>query len=274
MNTQSNLNNPTVNSYQTPSVNQPSTMNSMNQPSTMGMNSSLNQPSTMGMNSSLNQPSTMGMNSMNQPSTMGMNSMNQTSTTAVPLSTGAVPYSSATTGYGAPSTIVTPTGATFASGDTAPPSSLKGNITSMMGKMQHNPEKQHAGNAMVASSKEAKAARFEAKAVEWERKGNVTKAQKNRGKAAMLRQKAIAKLNQPCVTAYPPGVKNDKAARCELKALEYEKKGNLAKAQRNREKAYRIREKHGIAHPVGTTLPATTTSTNSTMIQPAPLPTN
>lgn len=105
--------------------------------------------------------------------------MNTQSTTAVPLSTGTVPITSAP---GAPSTIVTPTGATFATGDTAAPSSLKGNITSMMGKMQHNPEKQHAGNAMVASSKEAKAARFESKALDWERKGNVAKAQKNRGK--------------------------------------------------------------------------------------------
>lgn len=218
-------------------------------------------------------------------------------TTAVPVTTGAVPY---TTNIGAPSTIVTPTGTTFASGETAPPSALKGNITAMMGKMQHDPNKQHAGNAMVASSKEAKAARFEAKAIEWERKGNITKAQKNRGKvkrtpsrtsllarshsfilsllsqpfansflqAALLRQKAIAKLNQPCVTAYPPGVKNDKAARCDLKALEYEKKGNLAKAQKNRERAYKIREKHGIAHPVGTVRPATTTTMPAS--QPVP----
>eukprot|EP00026_Physarum_polycephalum_P016641 Phypoly_transcript_17598.p1 GENE.Phypoly_transcript_17598~~Phypoly_transcript_17598.p1 ORF type:complete len:223 (+),score=61.80 Phypoly_transcript_17598:78-746(+) len=196
---------------------------------------------------------------MNQPGMM--NTQPGMSTTAMPLNTGAVPYTSTP---GAPSTIVTPTGTTFANGDTAAPSALKGNITSMMGKMQHNPDKQHAGNAMVASSKEAKAARFEAKAIEWERKGNVTKAQKNRGKAALLRQKAIAKLNQPTVMAYPPGVKNDKAARCELKALEYEKKGNLAKAQRNREKAYRIREKHGIAHPVGTMPPANYSSTNAT----------
>lgn len=71
--------------------------------------------------------------------------------------------------------------------------------------------------------------------------------------AARYRQAAIAKLNQPIKSvAVPIGQKNDKAARCEAKALEYEKRGNLAKAQRNREKAYRIREKHGIPHPVGT----------------------
>ena len=193
--------------------------------------------------------------------------MNTHQTTAVPLSTGTVPISNP----GAASTIVTPTGATFASGDTAAPSSLKGNFTSMMGKMQHNPEKQHAGNAMVASSKEAKAAKFEAKALDWERKGNVAKAQKNRGKAALLRQKAIAKLNAPVTTALPPGMKNDKAARCEVKALEYEKRGNLAKAQRNRERAYRIREKHGIAHPVGTVRPATYVAPTPAA---APLPTH
>lgn len=97
--------------------------------------------------------------------------------TAMPLNSGAVPLN---TSY--PTTVVTPTGATFNNGETAAPSALKGNITSFVGKLQHNPEKEHTGNAMVASSKEAKAARFEQKALDWERKGNVAKAQKNRGK--------------------------------------------------------------------------------------------
>lgn len=87
----------------------------------------------------------------------------------------------------------------------------------------------------------------------------------------MLRQKAIAKLNAPVTTPLPAGMKNDKAARCEVKALEYEKKGNLAKAQKNRERAYRIREKHGLAHPVGTSRPANYVATTPSA---APLPTH
>jgi hypothetical protein len=88
--------------------------------------------------------------------------------------------------------------------------------------------------------------------------------------AIRYRQKAAAKLAQPLTsaqTARPigsvgqtgvsPALKSDKAARCEAKALEYERKGNLAKAQRNREKAWRIREKHSIPHPVGAQHPST-----------------
>lgn len=158
---------------------------------------------------------------------------------------------------------------------------LKGNITSMMGKLQHNPQKEQDGNIMVANASEQKAARFETKALEWDRKGNTAKAQKNREKAARYRQKAIAKMNQPLKsagTARPigsvgttpgnPALKSDKAARCEAKALEYERKGNLAKAQKNRERAWRIREKNGIPHPVGAVPPlgysSTTTSYSST----------
>ena len=180
--------------------------------------------------------------------------MNNQYNTATPLNAGAVPYQ----------TTVTPTGTTFNTGEHAAPSALKGNITAMMGKIQHDPVKEHHGNAMVASSKEAKAARFEAKALEWERKGNMNKAQKNRGKAATYRQRAIAKLNQP-TTAVPMVNRHDKAARCEAKALEYEKKGNLAKAQRNRERAYRIRQRHNIPHPVGTVPPMTTTTTTTVL---------
>lgn len=87
--------------------------------------------------------------------------------------------------------------------------------------------------------------------------------------AIRYRQKAIAKMNQPLksantarpigtvggVSGVTPALKSDKAARCEAKALEYERKGNLAKAQRNREKAWRIREKNAIPHPVGTVPP-------------------
>lgn len=163
-----------------------------------------------------------------------------------------------------------------------PPSAIKGNITSMVGKMTHNPTKEHDGNIMVANSREQKAARFETKAIEWDRKGNAAKATKNREKALLYRNKAVTKMNQPLTaTPKPVGVKNDKAARCEVKALEYERKGNVAKAQQQREKvtspsnpipyspfslvlllifylqAYRIRTKHNIAHPVGTIPPTT-----------------
>lgn len=66
-----------------------------------------------------------------------------------------------------------------------------------------------------------------------------------------------------------PTLKSDKAARCEAKALEYERKGNLAKAQRNRERAWRIREKHAIPHPVGAQHPSTYTAYTHTMTTPA-----
>lgn len=67
-----------------------------------------------------------------------------------------------------------------------PPSALKGNMTSMMGKMTHNPTKEHDGNIMIANAAEQKAARFETKALEWESKGNTAKAQKNREKVRDL----------------------------------------------------------------------------------------
>lgn len=114
---------------------------------------------------------------------------------AQPLAGGAVPLANT---YGQPVTVVTPTGATFAGGQTANPSALKGNITSMVGKMQHDPVKQHAGNAMVASSREAKAARFEAKALEWERKGNLAKAQKNRGKVLSHSTRCLLHIHLTC----------------------------------------------------------------------------
>lgn len=65
-----------------------------------------------------------------------------------------------------------------------------------------------------------------------------------------------------------PALKSDKAARCEAKALEYERKGNLSKAQRNRERAWRIREKHAIPHPVGAQHPSTYSSYTQTMTHP------
>jgi tetratricopeptide (TPR) repeat protein len=152
---------------------------------------------------------------------------------------------------------------------TAQPSAIKGNVTAILGKLQHNPEKQQSGNAMIASSYEQKAGRFETKALDWERQGNMAKAAKNRGKAANYRQKATAKLSEPLTAPAPVSQKRDKAARCEAKALNYEKQGNLAKAQKNREKAYRIREKHNIPHPIGTLPPATyTSSTTSTYAGP------
>ncbi len=63
-----------------------------------------------------------------------------------------------------------------------PPSMIKGNINSMMGKFTHNPQKQMDGNIMIANSREQKAAKCETKALEWERKGNANKSQKNREK--------------------------------------------------------------------------------------------
>eukprot|EP00026_Physarum_polycephalum_P012414 Phypoly_transcript_12718.p1 GENE.Phypoly_transcript_12718~~Phypoly_transcript_12718.p1 ORF type:complete len:238 (+),score=69.13 Phypoly_transcript_12718:319-1032(+) len=160
-------------------------------------------------------------------------------------------------------------GATQAGDPAHPPSAIKGNITAMMGKMQHNPTKEQNGNIMISNAAEQKAAKFETKALQWESKGNTVKAQKNREKAARYRQKAAAKLAQPLSsaqtakpigavgTAGPSPLKSDKAARCEAKALEYERKGNLAKAQKNRERAWRIREKNSIPHPVGAQHPST-----------------
>ena len=57
--------------------------------------------------------------------------------------------------------------------------------------------------------------------------------------------------------AVNPALKGDKAARFEAKALQYERNGNTAKAQRARERAWRIREKHAIAHPAGIRHPNT-----------------
>ena len=71
-----------------------------------------------------------------------------------------------------------------------------------------------------------------------------------------------------------PALKSDKAARCEAKALEYERKGNLAKAQKNREKAWRIREKHSIPHPVGASHPSTFAGYTQYMTSVPVAPTN
>lgn len=90
---------------------------------------------------------------------------------AVPLNT--VPHTYPTTSTLHSNTVGDPS---------HPPSAIKGNITSMVGKMTHNPQKEQDGNIMVANASEQKAARFEAKALQWEQKGNATKAQKNREK--------------------------------------------------------------------------------------------
>eukprot|EP01110_Echinostelium_bisporum_P000679 TRINITY_DN1167_c0_g1_i1.p1 TRINITY_DN1167_c0_g1~~TRINITY_DN1167_c0_g1_i1.p1 ORF type:complete len:189 (-),score=106.66 TRINITY_DN1167_c0_g1_i1:88-654(-) len=183
-----------------------------------------------------------------------------------PVSAASYPVTTPVTTSVTPQATVLPSGETITN-----PSSIKGNITAMVGKMSHNPEKEVAGNTMVAGAKEQKAARFEAKALEWERKGNVQKAQKNREKAAKFRQAAMTKLTKPVQSvgvATAPGQKADKAARCDAKALEYERKGNMAKAQKNRERAYKIRSKHGITHPVGT---VPMTSYGTTTMAPAPI---
>ena len=57
----------------------------------------------------------------------------------------------------------------------------------------------------------------------------------------------------------------DKASRFEARALEYERKGNHAKAQRNRERAWRTREKHSVAHPAGSRHPNTYPNYNQQM---------
>ena len=62
-----------------------------------------------------------------------------------------------------------------------------------------------------------------------------------------------------------PALRGDKAARFEARALEYERKGNHAKAQRNRERAWRTREKHSIAHPAGSRHPNTYPNYNQQM---------
>jgi len=122
-----------------------------------------------------------------------------------------------------------------------------------MGKITHNPEKQQAGNAMIACRKEEKANFFEQKAVEWERKGNMNKAQKNREKAASYRHKAQVKLNMPLTTPVnKTAVKTDKAARYDSKALDCERRGDMQGAQKCREKAYQLRQKHGLSQPIGT----------------------
>ena len=62
-----------------------------------------------------------------------------------------------------------------------------------------------------------------------------------------------------------PTLYNNKAARFEARALEYERKGNHAKAQRNRERAWKTREKHSIAHPAGSRHPNTYPNYNQQM---------
>lgn len=139
-------------------------------------------------------------------------------------------------------------------------STIKGNLTSFVGKVTHNPDKQQAGNVMVANRKEEKAQFFEQKAAEWELKGNTAKAQKNREKAARCRQTAQARREQPLsspVNKTP--AKIDKAAKLDAKAQECERKGDQAKAVQYHEKAYQLRQKHNLSQPIGgTTTPGIT----------------
>ena len=62
-----------------------------------------------------------------------------------------------------------------------------------------------------------------------------------------------------------PALRGDRAARFEARALEYERRGNHAKAQRNRERAWKTREKHSIAHPAGSRHPNTYPNYNQQM---------
>lgn len=135
-------------------------------------------------------------------------------------------------------------------------STLKGNFTSFVGKVTHNPDKQQAGNAMIATRKEEKATFFEQKATEWELKGNTSKATKNREKAARYRQTAQARLNAPLTTpANKTPAKMDKAARLDAKAQEYERRGDETRAVKCHAKAYQLRQKYGFSDPVGGTTP-------------------
>lgn len=110
-------------------------------------------------------------------------------------------------------------------------STLKGNFTSFVGKVTHNPDKQQAGNAMIASRKEEKAKFFEQQAIEWELKGGTAKAMKYREKAARCRQMAQAKLHEPlAVPSTKSAIKAEKAAQLDLKAQEFERKGEEARA--------------------------------------------
>eukprot|EP00026_Physarum_polycephalum_P013367 Phypoly_transcript_13760.p1 GENE.Phypoly_transcript_13760~~Phypoly_transcript_13760.p1 ORF type:complete len:294 (+),score=68.36 Phypoly_transcript_13760:111-992(+) len=133
-------------------------------------------------------------------------------------------------------------------------STIKGNFTSFVGKVTHNPDKQQAGNAMIASRKEEKAAYCEQKAAEWELKGNTAKAQKNREKAARYRQMAQSRLQQPLSAPANKDkvpAKMDKAARLDAKAQEYERRGEDAKAVKCHNKAHQVRQKHNLSQPIG-----------------------
>jgi hypothetical protein len=173
-----------------------------------------------------------------------------------------------------PTICTTTTPATTVSPPAPHLSTIKGNITSFVGKVTHNPDKQQAGNAMVASRKEEKAAFFEQKALEWELKGNTNKAQKNRDKAARYRQMAQARLNAPLTTPVnKTPAKMDKAKRLDAKAQEHERRGEDAKAAKYQDKAYQLRQKHGLSHPVGGSTPTmvgTTTGpfASSTAVSP------
>jgi len=135
-------------------------------------------------------------------------------------------------------------------------STIKGNITSFVGKVTHNPDKQQAGNAMIANRKEEKAVFFDQQASEWEIKGNTAKAHKYREKAARCRQMALAKLHEPLTTpTNKTSVKMDKAARLDAKAQDYERKGDDARAVRTHNKARQLRQKYGLSQPIGNTTP-------------------
>jgi hypothetical protein len=84
-----------------------------------------------------------------------------------------------------------------------PPSALKGNMTSMMGKMTHNPTKEQNGNIMIANAAEQKAAKFETKALQWESKGNTSKAQKNREKVCIRTISHYRTITNVSITGYP-----------------------------------------------------------------------
>jgi len=196
---------------------------------------------------------------------------NQSSTTVVTPTPGVV---------GQGTTHITPSNVII--NETAGPkhSSLRGNMDSLVGRFTKNMEKELQGNTIVAASKEERATRYDAKALNYEKSGNTAKAQKNRSKAILLRDKARLKLTQ---------LPHSSPDKYELKAQEWERKGNAAKAQKNRDKAQRLRAKQVNQHtgnsstlsqtsyanaPQGTTyttVPLTSTTTTTYTTPTAPL---
>jgi len=102
---------------------------------------------------------------------------------------------------------------------------------------------------------------YEAIALEYEKKGNIAKAQKNRDKAIRLRQ---AQLNNPSGTSSSlpnPLAQLRSPERYDQKALKWQNKGNGIKAQKNRDKAAKLRAEQATSYN-----PAIARSTSGTAL--------